>query len=254
MGRLDDVDLSVRLKTKEYEKRLAAAQDRLVGLRLVLGGKVPADGPLGPGLCLLLEGWDAGGKGGAIKRIVARLDPRHVRYAPFSAPTEDEKRHHYLLRFTGALPGRGGMAILDRSWYGRVLVERIEGFATADEWQRAYGEIEGFERSLTAEGMLLIKMFLHISPDEQLKRFEKRSHDPMKQWKLTDEDWRNRAKRDEYEAALEEVFERTDHAPAPWHVIAGEQKKFARVAVLETLNARIEEALEREGVDLAAIL
>jgi polyphosphate kinase 2 (PPK2 family) len=248
MGRLDDVDLSLRLKNKEYDQRLSTAQDRLVRLRLALGGQVPPDGPLGPGLCVLLEGWDAGGKGGAIKRMVGHLDPRHVRYAPFSAPTADEKRHHYLLRFAPALPGRGGMTVLDRSWYGRVLVERVEGFATEDEWQRAYGQIEGFERSLVAEGTLLVKIWLHVSDEEQLKRFTKRAEDPLRTWKLTDEDWRNRAKRDEYIEAVEDMLERTDHPAAPWHVLSGEQKKFARVTVLETVNEEVEKALAREGI------
>lgn len=250
MGRLDEIDLSLRLKTKEYEKRLAAAQDRLVTLRLVLGGKVPPNGPLGPGLCVVLEGWDAGGKGGSIKRIVARLDPRHVRYAPFSAPSPDEKRHHFLLRFADALPGRGGMTVLDRSWYGRVLVERVEGYASEEEWGRGYDEIVGFEQSLAAEGMAIVKIWLHISDSEQLKRFTKRAQDPLKAWKLTDEDWRNRSKRDEYLEAIEDMLERTDHPAAPWHVLSGEQKKYARVAVLETVVEAAEAAARRQGLEI----
>jgi polyphosphate kinase 2 (PPK2 family) len=253
MGRLDDVDLSQRLKRREYEERLEVAQKRIELLRLVAGGKVPADGPLGPGLCVVVEGWDAGGKGGAIKRLVAQMDPRHVRYAPFAAPTYDEKRHHWLLRFAPAIPGRGGMAILDRSWYGRVLVERVEGFASDDEWGRAYEEIVGFERSLAMEGLLLVKIWLHISEEEQLKRFQKRENDPLKAWKLTDEDWRNRARRRDYCEAIEDMFERTDQKSARWHVVAGEQKKFARVAVIETVAEALEDALEGEGIPIPDI-
>ena len=248
MGRLDDVDLSVRLKRREYEERLVEAQSRLITLRLVAGGKVPPDGPLGPGVCVLLEGWDASGKGGAIKRLVARLDPRHVRYAPFSAPSEDEKRHHWLLRFSPAIPGRGGMSVLDRSWYGRVLVERVEGFATPAEWGRAYDEIVAFERSLVSEGLILVKLWMHISDEEQLKRFTKRAEDPLKQWKLTEEDWRNRARRAQYVRAIEDMLERTDHIAAPWSVVPAEQKKYARVAVIETVCAELERALELEGI------
>ena len=160
---------------------------------------------------MLFEGWDAGGKGGAIKRLVAPLDARHVRVKSFAAPSPDEKRHHYLHRFVPALPGWGGMAVLDRTWYGRVLVERVEGFATEEQWRRAYGEIDDFERMLADDGMIIVKLFLHISEAEQLERFERRREDPLKAWKLTDEDWRNREKRPAYEAALEEMFERTGH-------------------------------------------
>src|SRR3954465_15163146 len=181
MPRLDHVDLSLRLSKKEEARQLQAAQERLLQLRLVVGAQIPAvadgpDGPtaqLGPGLCVVFEGWDASGKGGAIKRLVDHLDPRHVRVAQFAAPTYDEKRHHFLWRFWPSLPGWGGMAVFDRSWYGRVLVERVEGFATKHQWPRAYDEINGFERTLTDEGMILIKFWLHISPEEQLKRFKK---------------------------------------------------------------------------------
>src|SRR5688572_17491677 len=168
MGRLDELDLSLSLSRADYENRLAAAQARLSALRLALGGKLPGyQNRLGPALAVLFEGWDASGKGGALKRLVEPLDPRHVRVVQFAAPTYDEKRHHFLWRFWPALPGWGGMAVLDRSWYGRVLVERVEGFATADQWERAYDEIAQFERTLCAEGMILIKLWLHISDKEQ---------------------------------------------------------------------------------------
>ena len=183
------------------------AQERLTRLRLEAAGLY--DGPeLGPPVCVVLEGWDASGKGGAIKRLVAPLDPRHVRVRSFAAPTPDELRHHWLWRFWPALPGWGGMAVLDRSWYGRVLVERVESFATPDEVARAYAEITDFERGLTAEGMVLVKLWLHFSEAEQLRRFEARRKDPLKAWKLTEDDWRNRAKRAEYEEAVELMLER----------------------------------------------
>src|SRR3954470_21064537 len=199
MGRLDALDLSLELSKKEEAKELAVAQRRLVALRLALGGKLEGQGDqLGPPVCVLFEGWDASGKGGVIKRLVAKMDPRHVRVAQFAAPTEDEKRHPSLWPFGPPLPGWGGMAVLDRSWYGRVLVERVEGFASEEEWRRAYDEIVAFETGLAHEGMVLVKFWLHISDKEQLDRFERRAKKPLKGWKLTDEDWRNREKRPAY--------------------------------------------------------
>src|SRR3954452_23175233 len=218
MGRLDELDLSLKLSKKEEAKQLAVAQRRLVALRLALGGKLEGQGDqLGPPVCVVFEGWDASGKGGVIKRLVAKMDPRHVRVAQFAAPTYDEKRHHFLWRFGPALPGWGGMAVLDRSWYGRVLVERVEGFASKEQWTRAYDEIAGFERTLAAEGMIIAKFWLHISSAEQLKRFKRRAKDPLKSWKLTDEDWRNRKRRRAYTRAVEDMIERTDVPHAPWH-------------------------------------
>jgi polyphosphate kinase 2 (PPK2 family) len=248
MSRLDDVDLGARLKKKEGKELLHEAQQRLVHLRLLLGGQI-GPGQLGPPLLVLFEGWDASGKGGAIKRLVEELDPRHVRVAQFAAPSYDEKRHHFLWRFWPVLPGWGGMTVLDRSWYGRVLVERVEAFATEDEWRRAYGEICEHEASLAAEGTVLVKFWLHVSPEEQLRRFESRRKDPLRAWKLTDEDWRNRGKRSEYEGAIEEMLERTDSVPAPWHVVAGDDKRWARVAVVRTVCEAIEAALEARGID-----
>jgi polyphosphate kinase 2 (PPK2 family) len=242
MTRLADLDLSLKLSSEEEAERLSAAQNRFMALRLELGGLI-GDKKVGPPLCVLFEGWDASGKGGAIKRLVAPLDPRHVRVRAFSAPTPDEKRHHYLLRFTSALPGRGGMAVLDRSWYGRVLVERVEGFATKPEWKRAYREIDDYERALTDDGMVLVKFFMHVSDEEQLRRFKAREHDPLKSWKLTDEDWRNRAKRGEYEVAVDEMIERTSTKQAPWTLVEGDSKRYARVKVIETVIAAVEKAL-----------
>jgi polyphosphate kinase 2 (PPK2 family) len=240
MGRLDDVDLSLKLSRKEQDRLLEIYGQRLAQLRLALGG-LSGSGRLGPPLCVLFEGWDASGKGGAIKRLVAPLDARHVRVKQFAAPTPDEKRHHYLHRFVAALPGWGGMAVLDRTWYGRVLVERIEGFATEEQWRRAYREIDEFERMLADDEMIIVKLFLHISDEEQLKRFERRRADPLKAWKLTDEDWRNRAKRPVYEIALEEMFERTHTERAPWRIVPADSKRYARVQVVEEVIAAIED-------------
>ncbi|WP_222266231.1 polyphosphate kinase 2 family protein [Modestobacter marinus] len=248
MGRLDEVDLSSRLDKKAAKEQLAAAQQRLVHLRLLLGGQI-GPGEIGPPLCVVFEGWDASGKGGVIKRLVDHLDPRHVRVAQFAAPTHDEKRHHFLWRFWPVLPGWGGMAVLDRSWYGRVLVERVEGFAPEEAWRRAYGEIVDLETTLAAEGTILVKFWMHVSPEEQLRRFESRREDPYRAWKLTDEDWRNREKRADYEAAVEEMLERTDTTTAPWHVVAGDDKRTARVTVVRTVCQAVERALEARGID-----
>ena len=248
MSRLADVDLTASLDKKEAKDQLAAAQERLTHLRLLLGGQI-GSGELGPPLLVLFEGWDASGKGGAIQRLVGELDPRHVRVAQFAAPTRDEKRHHFLWRFWPVLPGWGGMAVLDRTWYGRVLVERVEGFATEDAWRRAYGEIVDLETTLAAEGTVLVKFWMHVSPEEQLRRFESRQADPYKAWKLTAEDWRNRDKRAEYTDAVEEMLERTDHPAGRWHVVAGDDKRWARVDVVRTVCAAIEQALTARGID-----
>jgi AMP-polyphosphate phosphotransferase len=248
MGRLDEVDLSQKLSRKEQDKRLSAVQGRLEALRLQLAGLI-GDGRLGPPVLMLFEGWDASGKGGAIKRLLANLDHRHVRVAAFAAPTKDEKRHHFLWRFFPKLPGWGGVAIFDRSWYGRVLVERVEGYASEEEWRRGYEEISGMERSLVAEGTILIKFWMHISEEEQLRRFERRAREPLKRWKLTDEDWRNREKRPAYEEAVEEMFEQTDTPAAPWTIVPGDSKRFARVFVAETVNAQIEAGMRARGFE-----
>ena len=248
MGRLDEVDLSQKLGRKEYEERLADGQARLEALRLQLGGLI-GDGRLGPPVLALFEGWDASGKGGAIKRLTAELDHRHVRVASFAAPTPDEKRHHFLWRFFPKLPGWGGVAIFDRTWYGRVLVERVEGFASEEEWRRGYEEIVALERSLAAEGTIIVKFWMHVSEEEQLKRFERRERTPLKRWKLTEEDWRNREKHDAYAEAIEEMFEHTDHDGGPWVVVPGDSKKFARVFVIEALIDRIEKGMRARGFE-----
>ncbi len=248
-GGLDELDLDLSLKRGEEARRLEAAQRRLLELRLVLGG-LTGEKRLGPPLCVIFEGWDASGKGGAIKRLVGGLDPRHVRVVSYAAPTPDEKRHHYLWRFGPALPGWGGMAVLDRSWYGRVLVERVDGFASEEQWRRAYGEIAGWEDTLAAEGMILVKFWLHLSDAEQLRRFERRAGDPLRSWKLTEEDWRNREKRAAYLEAAEEMLARTEHPEAPWHLVEGDSKRWARIKVVETVVAEAERGMKRHGFEV----
>jgi polyphosphate kinase 2 (PPK2 family) len=252
VSRLAAVDLTERLGRREYEERLAHAQQRWLQLRLHIGGQM-GTGELGPGLLLVFEGSDAAGKGGAIRRVVEPLDPRHYRVSTFGAPTYDEKRHAFLWRFYPYLPGHGGLSLFDRSWYGRVLVERVEGFATPEEWGRAYEEIVTFERMIVNEGIILVKFWLHISSAEQLRRFTDRESDPLRRWKITDEDWRNREKADQYVAAAEEMFERTDHHLAPWDLIAGEQKRLGRVRVLETLITRVEQGMVRWGMEVPSL-
>jgi len=246
--RLDQLDLSKSLSRKEEERALDRAWERLAQLRLTLGGQI-GERELGPPVCVLFEGWDASGKGGAIKRLVAQIDPRHVRVVQFAAPTADEKRHHFLWRFWPVLPGWGGMAVFDRSWYGRVLVERVEGFADPEQWDRAYEEINSFEAGLAAEGMILIKVWLHISAEEQKKRFERRQQNPLKAWKLTDEDWRNRDRRAAYEEAIEDMLVRTDQPEAPWHLVEADSKRYARVKVIETVIERIEDGMRAAGME-----
>src|SRR3954463_15630923 len=249
VGALDDLDLSLKLSKEEEAERLDAAWTRLSQLRLTLGGLIVSGG-IGPPVCVIFEGHDASGKGGAIKRLVGQLDPRHVRVVQFAAPSSDEKRHHFLWRFWPSLPGWGGMAVLDRSWYGRVLVERVEESATREQWMRAYDEINGFEQTLADEGTILVKFWMHISDSEQKKRFKKREKDPLKAWKLTDEDWRNREKRAQYDQAVEDMVAKTSVEPhAKWHLIPADSKRYARVAVIDTVIEEIEAGMRRHGME-----
>jgi len=243
---LDNVDLSQRMDQKQYALRLVEEQRRLLQLRLHLGGQMGDNGP-GPGLLVVFEGPDAAGKGGAIKSVVGHLDPRHYKVLNCGVPSDAEKRHHFLWRFYPDIPGLGSMSVFDRSWYGRVLVERVEGYASHEEWRRGYQAIVDFERSLVLEGVILVKFWMHISDEEQLRRFKAREADPLKRWKLTPEDWRNRDRNHDYQAAAEDLFSKTSHELGPWDVIAAEQKRFGRIAVLETLNNRIEQGLRRAG-------
>jgi len=240
------------MSVRESEQRLLKGQRRLLALRLQLAGLI-AGTELGPPLCVLFEGWDASGKGGIIRRLVSPLDPRHVRVRQFGAPDADERRHHFLHRFSSAMPGWGGMAVLDRSWYGRVLAERVEGFASEADWRRAYPQIVEWEAGLAIEGAVIVKLWLEISEDEQLRRFRARERDPLKRWKLTGEDWRNLSHRAEYEEAIEDMLAATDHPAAPWHVIAAESKPYARVAVLELVISTIEDALRALGRDPGSV-
>ena len=249
VGRLDDLDLNLKLSREEEAIRLATCQTRLLQLRLTLGGLIGDQG-IGPPLLVVFEGWDASGKGGAIKRLVAPLDPRHVRVKQFAAPTYDEKRHHWLARFWEPLPGWGGMAVFDRSYYGRVLVERVEGFAERPAWKRAYEEIRDFERTLAAEGTIIVKFWLHISSSEQLTRFKRRASDPLRTWKLTDEDWRNRKRRRAYTRAVEDMVAETDTEFAPWTLVEGNSKRYARVRVVESVIAATEDGMRRHGIKL----
>ncbi len=226
---LDDVDLTRKIPTvEEYEKRLAELQLKLLNLqqRYVAEGRRAI---------LVFEGWDAAGKGGAIRRLSERLDPRHLDAWSISAPNPEDQGKHYLYRFWQRLPAKGDIAVFDRSWYGRVLVERIEGFAKKPEWKRAYDEINEFERTLTDDGVRLLKMFIHISDREQLDRFAERMKKPHKRWKLTLEDLRNREKRDEYEAAIADMLAKTHTKHAPWRLISGEYKLNGRIEVLEAV-------------------
>ncbi len=237
-GVLGRVDLRLRLDQKAYERELKELQARLhlIGLEVYRQQRP---------VTLVFEGWDAAGKGGAIKRLTEKLDPRGYIVHAIAAPAGEDKTHHYLYRFWRRLPARGEIAIFDRSWYGRVLVERIEGFAREDEWQRAYAEINEFERQLVEFGTVVCKFWMHISPDEQLRRFEERQNVHYKAWKLTDDDWRNREKWPQYEQATDEMLLRTSTPAAPWTVVESEDKRFARIKVLRTVVRRLEEELGR---------
>jgi polyphosphate kinase 2 (PPK2 family) len=194
---------------------------------------------------LVFEGWDAAGKGSAIRRMVAGLDARDYRVILTAKPTDEERSRHYLWRFWRHLPSAGRIAVFDRSWYGRVLVERVEGLATEREWRRAYAEINDFERQLVRHGTVLAKFFLHITPEEQERRFGERGSLPYKRWKLTPEDWRNRKRWGDYEIAVHEMVERTSTPSAPWVLVEGNDKRHARIRVLETTCAVLEKALEQ---------
>lgn len=187
-------------------------------------------------LVILFEGPDAAGKGGAIRRMVERLDPRLLRVHSIVKPTEEEYCHHYMWRFWNKLPRYGQTAVFDRSWYGRVLVERVEGFASEREWKRAYEEINHFEKSLADDGTVFAKIYLHISKDEQLSRFKRREADPYKHWKITDEDWRNRRKWDEHNAAAEAMFEKTSTPFSEWTILPANFKWHARIEVIRAVN------------------
>ena len=233
---LDRVDLSQTLSRAEYEKRIDRLQERMWEVEhRIYSERVP--------LVILYEGWDAAGKGGNIKRLVSNMDPRGYEVIPIAAPNDIEKAHHYLWRFWQHLPKAGHIAIFDRTWYGRVLVERVEGFCTEAEWRRAYSEINELEAHLADYGTVLVKFWLEISKDEQLKRFRARQGTPIKRWKITYEDWRNREKWPQYRLAVDEMLVRTSTTHAPWTIVEANCKLFARVKTLETVLAAVERRL-----------
>lgn len=239
LSRLGD---SLTVDKKAYAKRLEAAQGTLnLNCRKAK--------QLGLSTLLVFEGWDAAGKGGIIRRITAGLDARDYQVIPIAAPSDEEQAHHYLWRFWRHLPRAGRVTIFDRSWYGRVLVERVEGYASEPEWRRAYGEIRDFEEQLVHHGVVLCKFWVHVTKDEQLKRFKEREATAYKRWKLTDEDWRNREKWDDYEAAVNDMVERTSTSQAPWTLVEGNDKRFARLKALATLNERLAAGIEHQEVE-----
>jgi polyphosphate kinase 2 (PPK2 family) len=225
---LEKTDLSLTLEKEKYEEELVKYQVAIykLGYQVYLQ-KRP--------VIMVFEGWDAAGKGGAIKRVTEKLDPRGYSVYPIGAPQGDDATHHYLWRFWRRLPELGQIAIFDRSWYGRVLVERIEGFCKEADWKRAYREINEFEHQLIDFGTIIFKFWFHISKDEQIRRFESRAQDKLRSWKLTDEDWRNREKWDMYVQAVEDMVLKTSTISAPWTIVEGNSKNYARIKVLRTI-------------------
>ena len=239
MPKLSEVDLSVSVEPEEYKKELKALQARLHDLHnQAYRHYIP--------IIVAYEGWDAAGKGGNIKRLTAALDPRGYEVIPIASPKPYEKSRHHLWRFWVRLPKTGHFAIFDRTWYGRVMVERLEGFCSENDWQRAYNEINEFEKELTDWGAIVIKFWVHIDKDTQLARFTERQNTPEKQWKITDEDWRNREKWDAYEVAVDEMIAKTSTTYAPWHILESNDKHYARLKALRIVVENLEEALEKK--------
>ena len=236
---LADVDLSVSIPEEEYREKLRALQQRLGELQDELyRRKIP--------VIIAYEGWDAAGKGGNIKRLIRDLDPRGFEVFPIASPKPFEKSRHYLWRFWQRLPKTGHIAVFDRTWYGRVMVERLEGFCSEPDWRRAYNEINEFEKELSDWGAVILKFWVHIDPDTQLARFTERQNTPEKQWKITDEDWRNRDKWPEYEIAVNEMLQRTNTTYAPWHILESNDKHYARIKALEVTIGALEKALRED--------
>lgn len=229
---LDELDQNRSIEQDEYKRTLKEYQLKLLNAQLVLREQKK-------NILVVMEGPDAAGKGGAIRRLVERLDPRLTRVYSIVKPTPEEYEHHYMWRFWTKLPSHGQLVVLDRSYYGRVLVERVESFATEKEWKRAYQEINEFERLLSDDNTAVVKVYLHITKDEQLSRFKRREGDPYKHWKITEEDWRNRKKWDAHNAAADDMFERTSTEHAPWKVIPANFKWFARVETVKAVYKRV---------------
>lgn len=234
---LSQMDLTLSLPNDDYQVQMKEYKNKIRDLTFLAKAKNKP-------ILIVFEGWDAAGKGGAIRRFTSEIDPRLFEVHNISAPNTEEIQHHYLWRFWNRIPKVGHIGIFDRSYYGRVLVERVEGFAKESEWARAYEEIFLFEEQLQSFGTIIVKFWLHISSEEQLKRFEDRKNDPLKRWKLTDEDWRNRDKWHLYEEAANEMFVKTDSPKAPWFLVPANDKYFARVMVLEAVTKRLEEELK----------
>ncbi|EKJ85443.1 UDP-galactose-lipid carrier transferase [Leptospira meyeri] len=234
---LQQLDMKQVLSPDEYQVKMKILKTKIRELTFLSKAK---DRPI----LFVFEGWDAAGKGGSIRRLTQEIDPRLFEVHNISAPNAEEIQHHYLWRFWNRIPKKGHVGIFDRSYYGRVLVERVEGFATESEWSRAYEEILLFEEQLVSFGTIVIKFWLHIDPEEQLLRFETRKNDPLKRWKLTDEDWRNRDKWPLYEEAANQMFQKTDAPKSPWFLIPANDKYFARTTILETTVARLQEELK----------
>ncbi|MBP7693298.1 MAG: hypothetical protein KA764_15345 [Anaerolineales bacterium] len=233
---LEKLDLTLKLGRAEYDQRVEVLQNQLHLLGYeVYRQKRP--------VVIVFEGWDAAGKGGAIKRLTERLDPRGYVVHPIAAPQGEDKDRHYLYRFWRRLPETGQIALFDRSWYGRVLVERVEGFCAPAAWQRAFAEINQFERELLDFGAVVFKFWMHISRAEQLRRFKARERTDYKAWKITDEDWRNRGKWEDYEQAVEDMLLKTSTHRAPWTVVEANDKLYARVKVLKTVAAKLKQEL-----------
>jgi polyphosphate kinase 2 (PPK2 family) len=235
--RLADADLSAALEKKAYQKALKDLQRSLTAIQqtyLFSGDKA----------VIVFEGWDAAGKGGTIRRMSAALDPRSFKVWPIGAPRNYYRDRHYLLRFMDRLPPKGAISVFDRSWYGRVLVERVEALTPEARWRSAYGEIGSFEQMLLEDGTRLVKLFFHITPEVQLARFEERLRDPLKRWKLTYEDFRNREKWDDYAEAIDEMLARTSSDAAPWHVIPANEKRFARITALRHIVHTLSDGIE----------
>ena len=228
--------MSLSLDRETYEAQRKELNERLLKAEHELYiARIPA--------VICYEGWDAGGKGGNIKRLTQGLDPRGYEVVPIAAPTKEEKAHHYLWRFWRCIPKAGHITIFDRTWYGRVLVERVEGFCSEADWKRAYDEINQFERQLADFGAVIVKFWLQIDAEEQLRRFQERQNSPYKQWKITDEDWRNREKRPAYEPAVVEMLRRTSTPHAPWTILEANCKYYARIKALRTVAEALEKAV-----------
>jgi len=234
---LGTVDMSVALDKDTYKKELVLHQVAIsqLGYQVYVQQRP---------VVMVFEGWDAAGKGGAIKRVTEKLDPRGYSVYSIAAPQGEDKTHHYLYRFWRRMPEAGQIAIFDRSWYGRVMVERIEGFARDEDWKRAYREINQFEKQLCDYGTILFKFWINITKEEQLRRFESRASDDRRSWKLTEEDWRNREKWDQYEQAVNEMLLKTSTPVAPWTIVEGNDKYYARVKILKTLTDTLKRELD----------